>query len=86
MLWVAPRPLAPLKRYSSMLLGKRTGHCMPTLAQNPGQIAEHCPLPCCSWEAVLVVMDSEPFRDLHHILQDLNDDRAWVFAEWVCLS
>lgn len=28
-------------------------------------------------------MDSEPFRDLHHILQDLDDDRIWVFAEWV---
>ncbi len=30
-----------------------------------------------------MVMDSEPFRDLHYILQDLNDDRIWVFAEWV---
>jgi hypothetical protein len=38
---------------------------------------------CCSWEAVLVVMDSEPFRDMYRILQDLEDERIWVFAEWV---
>lgn len=30
-----------------------------------------------------MVMDSEPFRELYHILQDLNDERIWVFAEWV---
>jgi hypothetical protein len=35
------------------------------------------------WEAVLLVADSRPFPDLHHILLDLNDTRAWVFAEWV---
>jgi len=37
------------------------------------------------WEAVLLVADSRPFPDLHHILLDLNDTRAWVFAEWVRL-
>jgi hypothetical protein len=37
------------------------------------------------WEAVLLVADSRPFIDLHHILLDLNDTRAWVFAEWVRL-
>lgn len=51
-----------------------TGVCAPS----------HVICPVCSWEAVLVVLDSEPFRDLHRILQDLNDDRIWVFAEWVC--
>ena len=35
------------------------------------------------WEAVLLVADSRPFPELHHILLDLNDTRAWVFAEWV---
>jgi hypothetical protein len=38
------------------------------------------------WEAVLLVADSKPFPDLHHILLDLNDTRAWVFAEWVSLN
>lgn len=37
-----------------------------------------------------MVMDSEPFRDMQYILQELNDERIWVFAEWVrrriCLS
>lgn len=37
----------------------------------------------CRWEALLVIMDSEPFRDVHYILQELNDDRVWVYAEWV---
>ena len=43
------------------------------------------PLPSlpCSWEAVLVVLDSQPFAGLPHILQDLNDTRVWVFAEWI---
>lgn len=36
-----------------------------------------------SWEAVLIVLDSRPFNDLHHLLAEINDDRAWVFAEWV---
>ncbi len=36
-----------------------------------------------NWEAVLVVADSRPFKDLHHILQDVDDPRVWVFAEWV---
>ncbi|KDD76615.1 hypothetical protein H632_c160p2 [Helicosporidium sp. ATCC 50920] len=28
-------------------------------------------------------MDGQPFESLHHILRDLNDERIWVFAEWV---
>ncbi len=28
-------------------------------------------------------MDNKPFGDLHHILQEVADDRVWVFAEWV---
>jgi hypothetical protein len=36
-----------------------------------------------SWEAVLLVLDSRPFEDLHHIVEDFEDDRIWVFAEWV---
>ncbi|DBB10253.1 TPA: hypothetical protein ACH3X3_001818 [Trebouxia sp. C0006] len=35
------------------------------------------------WEAVLVVLDSRPFPDLAQILQQLDDDRVWVFAEWI---
>lgn len=30
-----------------------------------------------------MVLDSQPFSDLPHILQSLDDDRVWVFAEWV---
>ena len=30
-----------------------------------------------------MVMDSKPFSDLHEILQELADERIWVFAEWV---
>lgn len=37
----------------------------------------------CSWEAIIVVMDSRPFRDLHHIIQEYEDERVWVYAEWV---
>lgn len=37
----------------------------------------------CSWEAALLVLDSRPFEDLHHIVEDFQDDRIWVFAEWV---
>ena len=29
------------------------------------------------------MMDNKPFGDLHQILQELADDRIWVFAEWV---
>lgn len=36
-----------------------------------------------SWEAALLVLDSRPFEDLHHIVEDFQDDRIWVFAEWV---
>ena len=28
-------------------------------------------------------MDNRPFDDLHHIMAEFNDDRVWVFAEWV---
>ncbi len=37
----------------------------------------------CRWEAVLLVLDSRPFEDLHHIAEEFKDDRIWVFAEWV---
>ena len=42
-------------------------------------------IPCrlCSWEAVIVVMDSKPFHDLAAILNRLQDHRIWVFAEWI---
>lgn len=30
-----------------------------------------------------MVLDSRPFPDLAHILQSLDDDRVWVFAEWI---
>ena len=29
------------------------------------------------------MLDSQPFAGLPHILQDLNDTRVWVFAEWI---
>ena len=35
------------------------------------------------WEAIVMVLDSRPFPDLAHILQKLDDDRLWVFAEWI---
>ena len=31
----------------------------------------------------MVVMDSKPFPDLARLVQKLNDDRVWVYAEWV---
>lgn len=31
----------------------------------------------------MLVADSKPFPDLHKIILDLNETRAWVFAEWV---
>ena len=31
----------------------------------------------------MLVADSKPFPDLHKIIIDLNETRAWVFAEWV---
>jgi len=37
----------------------------------------------CRWEAVIVVMDSAPFHGLAGILNHLNDDRIWVYAEWI---
>ncbi|GMH32793.1 hypothetical protein BSKO_00627 [Bryopsis sp. KO-2023] len=36
-----------------------------------------------NWEAVLVVMDSEPFTDFSLLLLGLSDDRIWVFADIV---
>lgn len=35
------------------------------------------------WEAVLLVADSVPFSGLPSILQDLADERVWVYAEWI---
>ena len=35
------------------------------------------------WEAVLLVADSVPFSGLPFILQDLADERVWVYAEWI---
>ena len=35
------------------------------------------------WEAIIIVADNEPFRDLHHTLLDIGDNRVWVFAEWI---
>ena len=35
------------------------------------------------WEGILLVLDGQPFPDLPHILQAVDDDRVWVFAEWV---
>lgn len=35
------------------------------------------------WEAIVMVLDSRPFPDLTHMLQKLDDDRVWVFAEWI---
>lgn len=29
------------------------------------------------------MLDSRPFEDLHHIVEEFQDDRIWVFAEWV---
>lgn len=37
----------------------------------------------CSWEAILVVADSKPFPQIHDVVESMNDDRIWVFAEWV---
>ena len=37
----------------------------------------------CSWEAILIVLDSQPFLDLHPLVAEFNDSRIWVFAEWV---
>ena len=56
---------------------------VPHLCTPKTELMQHPVELRCSWEAVLVVMDSEPFRDMYRILQDLDDDRIWVFAEWV---
>ena len=44
--------------------------------------SEDVKLPC-RWEAILVVMDSRPFEDLSLILQEVQDERIWTFAEWI---
>eukprot|EP00887_Chlorella_sp_A99_P006362 scaffold3.g6362.t1 len=36
-----------------------------------------------NWEAVLIVLDSSPFADLHSVVAEVNDTRVWVFAEWL---
>ena len=59
------------------------------LLLQPVALHEHARLISCApryrWEALLVVMDSKPFGDLHYILQEFADDRIWVFAEWVSI-
>jgi hypothetical protein len=35
------------------------------------------------WEANLVVMDDRPFPDLQKMVAHEQDERIWVFAEWV---
>lgn len=37
----------------------------------------------CSWEAVFVVVDKKPFPELYTMIENMNETRAWVFAEWV---
>lgn len=37
----------------------------------------------CRWEALLVVMDQQPFTDLREILREFDDSRIWVYADWV---
>lgn len=37
----------------------------------------------CSWEAVFVVVDKKPFPEMYTIIENMNETRAWVFAEWV---
>jgi len=36
-----------------------------------------------NWRALLLVLDSRPFPDLHHLVADLGDPRVEVFAEWI---
>ena len=36
-----------------------------------------------NWEAVFVVVDKEPFAEMHDIIASMNETRAWVFAEWI---
>ena len=38
------------------------------------------------WEALLVVADSMTFPDLPYLVQRLNDDRIWIFADLVSLE
>jgi hypothetical protein len=35
------------------------------------------------WEALILVMDGKPFEDLPYILQRVNDDRVWMYADYV---
>jgi hypothetical protein len=32
-----------------------------------------------------VVVDKAPFPEAYDVIQSLNESRAWVFAEWVCV-
>eukprot|EP00884_Botryococcus_braunii_P001944 jgi/Botrbrau1/11750/Bobra.0195s0075.1 len=36
-----------------------------------------------AWEAIIIVMDGKPFEDLPHILQRVNDERVWMFADYI---
>lgn len=36
-----------------------------------------------SWHAVILVLDGQPFPELHSIVAEANDSRIWVFAEWI---
>ncbi len=36
------------------------------------------------WEAVLVMVDKQPFSEAHDIIRDLNEtSRAWIYTEWI---
>lgn len=35
------------------------------------------------WEAIVIVMDGKPFEDLPAILQRVNDERVWMFADHI---
>ena len=35
------------------------------------------------WEAILLVLDGQPFQELAGIVQQLDDERVWTFAEWI---
>ena len=51
------------------------------------KISSECVATCLTvthrWEAIITVLDSRPFSDLAHMLQQLDDDRVWVFSEWI---
>lgn len=41
---------------------------------------------CHRWEAILLVLDGQPFEALAGIVQALGDERVWTFAEWIGLA